>query len=228
MRTKLTYGLALVGVGTFVLGCGGDRPLPLEPTVASAARFASDTDPRTVWEFHSKLSDGMTDAKLTGDSRDVDGNYALVSRYQGRLCGVHAKIFVVGGTSSGSGDGVFDPDAERSKCPNGARYVQLDLGGGAARTGPFTNAKAIDQMLPGDTKLQPTMRWSVGLSGCDRLVFNDVRVTRTDGGVTAPRTWSVETTATHLAACEILAKGAYVLTGATYAVPYRVTITEVL
>lgn len=227
MQARTMRRWIYVVTSTLMLGCGAEAPLLVEPQALTAARFASDTDPRARWELHGVLSDGVTAAKITGDGRDIGGNTSGdgSSQYQGRLCGVHAKIFVVGGTSAGSGDAVLDPDAERSRCPGGARYVAVDVGAGEVQTGPLTNAMAIDQMSAGATKLQ-AMRWGVGLGGCERLVFENVRVTRTD--TAPPRTWSVETTGDHAAACENRAKGGYVATGATHVVPFRATITEVL
>lgn len=228
MQTKMKRTIMYVAAAALAMaGCQAEQSLPLEPVAPSAERFGKDTDPRAIWQFHAVLSDGVTQAGITGDGRDVDGNFAAVSRYEGERCGVHAKIFDVD-EGVGSGDGVFLPDAWRSKCPNGPRKVGVNLGSGPIWTGPFTNANKIDQMAVGESKVQTQMRWSVALPDCDRLVFSNVSVTRTDDGVTAPRTWRVETTAPHTAACQKSAKGSYVFTGTTYTLPYSITIREVL
>jgi hypothetical protein len=225
--------LSAVALLAVVAGCAS------EPTAGSvsashavplAARSNNaDTDSRAVWRLYTTLSDGVTPTKIYGDGLATHGapspdlNY---SEYQGDVCQVHAKIFWVDPDFSQSGDAVFDPNFNNTRC-GVTRGVTVDLGTGAAVYEPFTNALRVEQLAVGESRVQ-NMPWDLGAPGCDRLVFNaesgdQVLLTRLQA---APGIWRVESRASHRAGCYNWVRGVPRYSGTSHVLPFRIEIRE--
>lgn len=147
---------------------------------------------------------------------------------------MHATIFV----ENGGGDAVLDPDKnyKRGKCSGGARYLVFELGESTVQAGAFTNALAVWDLAPGESRTQKMQFRYNNIPGCELLVFesangsSETKVTRTDSG-TGAKTWRVESVPNaegqHRAGCHNWSGGAYVYTGPSYSMAFQAQITEV-
>lgn len=175
-------------------------------------------DARAVWVFHDTIADGSA-AKIRGDERDANGTaMAGAAEYEGDVCAVHAKIFAQ------SGDAVLDPDGGKRKDSCGdARYLSFDLAGATERDAPFMNALDVMGLAVGETRLQHFPLTDASVGGCDRLRFDEVRVTRT---AAEPGAWTVESLGNHEAACLNWKRGTWQESGINFVLPFRATIEE--
>jgi hypothetical protein len=204
-----------------------DRPIAM-------ARGNVDTDSRLRVEYFDMMSDGVTNAGITGDNRLADGSSsnAGYSSYQGDLCGVRAKIWWYNTSASQSGDATLDPDADRATC-GAVRYLTFKFGSAPVKVSAFANVRQVMQLtLDQPTRLQRMGYELSNVSNCDRIVFDgasQILVTRTDTNAdpTAPRTWTAESQAPHQGYCEVYSKGAYRQNGVTYILPFRMALTEI-
>jgi hypothetical protein len=216
-----------------------------------------DTDSRALltWDATVNVAASgeavsMNPAGIRGDGRDRFGGANPLSEYQGRFCGVRAKIFWVNAGASRSGDLVFAPAADytrKDRVCGSARTLAFYLGyepggdpGQAKFFGSSSNAKSVMTLAAvGDWRSQP-MGFTIGMRGCERLQFDprhganvaSVRVTRlADAGLSATgepiRQWRVESEYPHNAMCVVWSAGSYVATGTTKYLPFAFTATEI-
>lgn len=180
-----------------------------------------DGDPLAIWRFHSVLSDAETRSALRGDGRLADGSTGEPSTYQGEVCGVRAKIHV----SNGGGDAVLDPDAVRKKAKScgDARSIVIDADGTTHEGGAFVNALGIWWMAAGDSEPRKVVFDDTGVAGCERLIFESARITRT---AESPGRWTVETEGDHAASCQTKSGPRYEDNG-TRTLPFSAEVEEV-
>lgn len=218
----------------------------------SLAKGRTDTNSRAnlVWADSVVINGIGVPAGIRGDGRLKDGSTAMgtpSNEYQGSLCGVVATLYTGTGESA---DLDYTPDAAytsamQAACHGGPRLYRLYLSADSAQlndsaltAGPHSVARALATLSPGASVTQ-WEGFGIQQPNCPNLMFNDafppsrnLRYTRVADVVVGGRTvrqWRIESQGTHVAACVANGNkpGTYVPTGATYFVPFSLTVTEV-